>query len=763
MRINNYIILLFSVSLLLGCSGTRKIPEGDLLYVGHTIAVKKGEESKKVRKKIKSELNDLIRPKANKSIFGMRPGIFFYNLAGEVKKDKGFKHWLKYKLGAEPVLMSKVDLSYNQKVIQNYVENRGFFNPNSIADSTKNSKKVKANYEVVLNKQYKIKSIVFPKDSILLAKEIKQLEESSFLKIGEAYDLDDIKNERTRIDAKLKERGFYYFNEDYLLIQVDSTVANHEVDLLVKIKNNIPEKAKNQYKINDIYVYPSFNLKRDTVSKRKMDTIKYNDITIIDNKTVFKPFIFDKTLLFNKEDLYNRTTHNLSLNRLITLGTFKFVKNEFKENSLSKDQLDVYYYLTPLPKKSIQVEALAKTNSANYSGTELNINWSNRNLFKGAELLNISAFTGVEVQVAGQNKGFNVYRFGGEASLVWPRFIAPFEMSSGSAYVPKTKASLSYEYQLRTKLYSLKTFNASFGYLWKENERKEHNLSLVNISYTSPNDVSELYQSQIEENASLQKVIDKQLIFGTNYSYTYTNTMLKNRKNNIYFKGGIDLSGNSLGLLLGANDDENPKNLLGVPFSQYSKLELEFRHYYNFNKETTLASRIIVGAGIPYGNSKDLPFIKQFFIGGTSSIRAFRARSVGPGTFDGSTVTDNSFLPDQSGDLKLEFSTELRTQLYKLVKGAVFVDAGNIWLLNKNTDKPGAEFTGDFLNQLAVGTGVGLRFDFNFLVLRTDLAFPLRKPYLPKGNQWVIDDIRFSNAAWRKENLIFNLAIGYPF
>lgn len=763
MRIKHYIILLISASLFLACSGTSKIPEGDLLYIGHTLKIEKGEEAKKTRKAIQSELNELIRPKPNKAIFGIRPGIFFYNLVGEVKKDKGFKYWIKYKLGAEPVLMSKVDLAYNEKVIQNYVENKGFFNAVSKSDSIKKGKKAKANYSVKLNTQYKIKSVNFPKDSILLAKEINMLQENSILKVGQAYDLDDIKNERSRIDSRLKERGFYYFNEDYLLIKVDSTVANHEVNLRLTIKNNIPAKAKNQYKINNINVYPSFNLRRDTIAKRKQDTIHYNDITIIDNKPVFKPFIFDKTLLFHKGDLYNRTTHNLSLNRLITLGTFKFVKNEFKESVFDKNQLDVYYYLTPLPKKSIQVEALAKTNSANYSGTELNVNWSNRNVFKGAELLNISAFTGIEVQVSGQNNGFNVYRFGGEASLVWPRFISPFQMTSGSGYVPKTKVSLGYEYQLRTKLYSLKTFNGSFGYLWKENERKEHNFSLLNIAYTSPNDVTDLYLSKIDQNESLRKVIEKQLIFGTTYSYTYTNTMLKNKKNNIYFKAGIDLSGNSLGLLLGAKDYNNPKNLLGVPFSQYSKLETEFRHYYNFNKETTLASRIIVGAGIPYGNSKDMPFIKQFFIGGTSSIRAFRARSIGPGIFDGSTVADNSFLPDQSGDLKLEFSTELRTQIYKLVKGAVFVDAGNIWLLNKNSEKPGAEFTGQFLNQLAVGAGVGLRFDFSFLVLRTDVAFPLRKPYLPKGNQWVIGDINFSNGAWRKENLIFNLAIGYPF
>jgi outer membrane protein assembly factor BamA len=762
MKINNYIALFFFVMLFIGCSGTRKIPEGDLLYIGHSIDVVKGSEEKKVRKKIKSELKDLIRPIPNKSILGMRPGIFFYNLAGKVKKEKGFKYWLKYKIGEEPVLMSTVNLDYNKEVIQNYVENNGFFNAESKVDTITKGRKAKANYQVKLHNQYKVKSVTFPKDSTVLSKEINILKDKSVLNVGMPYSLYAIKTERSRIDGKLKERGFYYFNEEYLLVQVDSTVAKNEVDLFFKIKRETPEKAKIQYKINEVFVYPNFNLKRDTASTPVMDTILYGDFTIIDNKSVFKPIIFDKTLLFNKGDLYNRTTHNLSLNRLITLGTFKFVKNEFKVNNYFKNQLDAYYYLTPLPKKSIQIETLAKTNSANYSGTELNINWSNRNTFKGAELLSISAFTGLEVQVSGQNNGFNVYRFGGEASLIWPRFIAPIQMNSGGGYVPNTKASLRYEYQLRTKLYSLKTFNGSFGYLWKENERKEHNLSVVNIAFTSSNDVSDLYKSQIEASPSLQNIIDKQLIFGTNYSYTYTNTMLQNRRNNIYFKGGLDFSGNALALLMGANDSDNPKSIFGVPFSQYSKAEMEFRHYYNFNSETKLASRIIVGAGIPYGNSDHLPFIKQFFIGGTSSIRAFRARSIGPGTFDGSEVT-NSFLPDQSGDLKLEFSSELRTKIYSIVKGAVFIDAGNIWLRHKSDEKPGGEFSSQFLNQLAVGTGFGLRFDFKFLILRTDLAFPLRKPYLPKGNEWVLDEINFSDRSWRNENLIFNLAIGYPF
>ncbi|WP_147677817.1 translocation and assembly module lipoprotein TamL [Algibacter pacificus] len=762
MKINNPTPLLFLIALFYGCSGTRHIPEGDLLYIGHTIKVEKGNESKKTRKKIASNLDDLIRPIPNKSFLGMRPSLFFYNIFNNVKKDKGFKHWVKYKLGRAPVLMSKVDLEYNRQVIQNYVENNGFFNAGSKADSLRKGKKAEAEYNVKLNNQYKIKAVVFPKDTSVLAKEINKLKENSFLKIGKPYNLDLIKKERNRIDSKLKERGFYYFNEDYILTQVDSTVAKHEVNLLLKIKKETPQKAKKQYKINDVFVYPSFNLKKDTIANRKADTLNYQDLTIIDNKTVFKPFIFKKTLLFNKGDLYNRTTHNLSLNRLITLGTFKFVKNEFKVTNSTNQQLDAYYYLTPSQKKSIQIETLAKTNSANYSGGELNINWSNRNTFKGAELLKISAFSGLEVQVSGQNKGFNVYRFGGNANLIWPRFISPFRMSSGSAFVPNTTASLGYEHQKRTKLYALQTFNGLFGYTWKENERKEHNLNVLNMAYTSSSNISSLYKSQITESPSLQKIIDKQFILGSTYAYTYSNTMLKNRKTNTYFKGSLDLSGNLSSLILGANDSDNPKSILGVPFSQYAKVEAEFRYYYNFDKETTLANRIIVGAGMPYGNSKDLPFIKQFFIGGTSSIRAFQARSIGPGSYNG-TATSSAFLPDQSGDLKLELNTELRTKLYHFVKGAVFVDAGNIWLINKNNEKSRAQFSGDFLKELAVGTGIGLRFDFNFLILRTDLAFPIRKPYLPEGNRWVIDGINFGDSTWRNENLIFNLAIGYPF
>ena len=763
MKIKPLYIGLLLLFLLSSCSNTRYLAEGELLYLGPKIKVEGKEISKKERKALKKELTDLVRPKSNKKILRLRPKLYFYNLAGQPKKEKGFRHWLRNTVGEPPVLFSQVDLDFNKKVLQNYAENKSYFNTEVVTDSTRRGKKATADFVIKPGYSYKIKQVVFPTDSSALGKAIANIKDKSFLKVGESYDLAIVKAERMRIDVHLKEQGYFYFNADYLKVQVDSTVGNHQVDLILKVKNETPAQALDAYRIDNIIVYPNYSLNKKEEFKTN-DTIQhYHDLTIIDPKKTFNPRIFDRTLYFKKNDLYNRTNHNLSLNRLVTLGTFKFVKNQFKVSDTIGKYLDAYYYLTPLPKKSIRVEVLAKTNSANYSGTELNINWSNRNTFRGAELLNISVFGGLEVQVGGQNQGYNVYRVGGEVNLIWPRFLSPFRFDSSSGFVPKTKTTLGYEYQNRAKLYSLNSFKASYGYLWKENERKEHQLNVTEVSYVSPTNVSALYLQQTEANESLKKVIEKQLIFGPTYSYTYTNTMLTAKKHTVYFKTGFDVAGTIVGLATKANVKKGDTiNVFNVPFSQFAKIESEFRHFLKLSDNAQLASRIIIGAGYAYGNSSELPFIKQFFIGGTNSIRAFRARSIGPGSYDPSVET-NSFLPDQSGDIKLELNTEYRMKLVSVVHGAVFVDAGNIWLLNKNVAKPGAQFSGNFLNELAVGTGVGLRFDLSFLVLRTDFAFPLRKPYLPDGQRWVIDQVRFGDGTWRKDNLIFNLAIGYPF
>jgi outer membrane protein insertion porin family len=734
-----------------------------LLYTGGTVTVKDTILNKKDRKALESELEILLRPKPNKQILGLKPKLWFYNVAGEPKKQKGIRYWLRNKVGEAPVLFSKVDLEYNASVLRNFTENRGYFKTRVSTDSTVKDKRVTAEYIVIPKKQYKIKSVTFPQDSSEIAKVISKTSRRSLLKVGNPYDLDVIKAERERIDARLKEKGYYYFNPDYILAQVDSSKGDHEVKIKLKIKEETPVKATVAYKIDKILVYPNYSLSNDSAVYRKKDSKQYNDFTIIDTADTFKPRVFDRTIYFKKGDLYNRKDHNLTLNRFVNLGTFNFVKNEFKESDSIKNALDSYYYLTLLPKKFIRVEVLGKTNSASYTGTEINANWNNRNFFRGAELFTVSVFGGADFQLSGQNSGKNIYKLGAETSLTWPRFITPFRIEGNSEFVPRTKATLRYEYQKRTQLYALNSFNTSFGYLWKENIRKEHQFNIVDITYVSPNNVTPEYLEDIEEDASLGRVIEKQLIFGPTYSYTYTNTMQKRKKNTFYFNGELDLAGNITGLVTGANIKKNDTiKIFDVPFSQYVKIKADLRHYLKLGKESELASRIILGAGFAYGNSNTLPTSKQFVVGGTNSIRAFRARSLGPGSYK-AEVTSSDYVPDQSADLKLEFNTEYRAKLFSIVRGAVFVDAGNIWLLNADPNRPNAEITKDFMKQIAVGAGAGLRFDLSFLVLRTDLAFPLRIPYLPEGQRWVIDDINFGSGSWRKDNLIFNIAIGYPF
>ncbi|MEO6499472.1 MAG: BamA/TamA family outer membrane protein, partial [Mucilaginibacter sp.] len=577
---------------------------------------------------------------------------------------------------------------------------------------------------------------------------------------------DVFKTERLRIDARLKEKGFYYFSPEDIIMRVDSTIAGHQVDMFVTVKPETAERDRQIYTINNLYVYPSYSLTDTSLHLDK--AVPYRWYNVVENrkKKTIRPFAFKNTVLLHPGDVYNRTAHNNSLNRFVNLGPYKFVKNRFDPVDTDSSKLDVFYFLTPFPRKSLQVEVLGRTNSANFTGTQVNLNWKNRNAFKGAELLTVTAFGSTDVQISGQNGGFNVYQLGGQMRLTWPRFIAPFNIKSDNAYIPHTNLTLGYTLINRTKLYTLNSFNGSFGYEWKQNLRKTHELNLINITYVNPVNVTQLYQDSIDNshNPALQHVIDKQFTIGPSYSFTYTNTAEDYRTNTMYYNARIGLSGNLYGLVTGADTLAGKvRKIFGTPFNQYVKLENDFRFYHKTGPNSTIASRLLVGVGLPYGNSTVMPYSQQFSIGGSNSLRGFRARSIGPGAYyAGNTTATDGFLPDQAGDVRIEANLEYRPKLFSIVRGALFVDAGNIWLMRGN-GLPGVTFGKKFLGQIAADAGVGLRFDVTVLVLRADLAFPIRKPWMPEGQRWVFDKIDFGSAGWRDENLVFNIAIGYPF
>ena len=741
-----------------------------MLYTGAEVKIENDSLSKKSKKALKSELEDNLTPKPNSSFLGLRPKLFFYNIAKEPKKEKGFNYWLKYKIGEKPVLLSDVDREFNKDIIVNYSENKGYFNATATYDTVSKNKKAQVIYTLRPGNQYLINKVKFQNDSIPVTEEIVKVSDKTLLKEGNPFDLGVIKSERERIDNQLKQKGFYYFHPDNLIIQADSTVTkNHKVELNVKLKENTPDLAKQQFTIDKVIVFPNYNIRdvKDGKYNIPMDSdslAKYahDDIYVIDPEQKFKPKIFDRALYFKKGDLYNRADHNLTLNRLINLGVFKFVKNEFVISDSLNHKFDTYYLLTPRQIQSLRLEALGRTNSANYAGSELNLNWTHRNLFRGAEQFKASVYGAFDVQIGGPKDAKNLFRAGANAQLSIPRIVAPFRFNSSSAFVPRTNISIGYEFQNRTEYYTLNTFSGSFGYLWKENVRKEHDLKIIDITYVTPANVTPLYDSISAKSQALQRVVQKQLIFGPTYSYTYTNTMLP-KKNTIYYKGTLDLAGNLTGLFSGANvKDGKQKSIFGVPFSQYAKMEHDFRFYHKLGDKSSFASRFIGGIAYPYGNSDNIPFSKQFFSGGSNSIRAFRARTLGPGSFDPRTIKQGYYF-DQSGDIKLELNAEYRANIYKFLNVAFFADAGNIWLVNDDIQRPGAKFSSDFLSEIAVGAGFGLRLDFSILILRLDLAMPFRVPYYEKGDRWTFDKINFGNSSWRRDNLILNIAIGYPF
>lgn len=760
------LISLISGSLLVACNPTKHLPPNEKLYTGARVNVHGPSLTAREKKTLRDDLRGLTRPKPNTRFLGIPVKLNIYNMFRNSRKGL-FKN-LRDKYGEPPVLLSQVDLQQNVKVLQNHLENKGYFHAKLTADTTVRRKRARADYDAETGEQYTINSVHFPTDSSNVSLAIQQTIKNSLLKKDAPFDLDVIKAERTRIDALLKEKGFYFFSADYLLVKTDSTIGNHLVNMYVVVKPEAPWQAKEIYHINNVYIYSGYNLNMHRIDTLKSLAEVYSGYHIIDRNKRFKPYLFKETMQFKPGDVYNRTGHNQTLNRLINLNLFKFVKNRFEVVPVDSPKLDVYYYLTPLPSKSFRAEITTVTRSNNLNGSQLNLGWQHRNLFRSGAQVNITGYVGSDVQFSGAFKGYNTYRTGAGALFTIPRFVVPFAtLRKTGPFAPRTAIRLGYDILNRKKLYTLNSYRLEYGYNWKQNLQKSHELYPISISYAQPLNVTHIFDSLRLLFVGMEHIIDKQFILGSRYEYLYNQQANGIQLlNSWYFNGIVDLSGNIAGLLSGANIKKgDTAKIYNTPFSQYAKLEGDLRYYRKIGLKSTWANRINIGIGIPYGNSVQIPYIKQFFVGGNNSLRGFRSRSVGPGTyFPVPTNHDpNALLPDQTGDIKLEMNTEFRPHISGPLYGAIFLEGGNIWLKEDTafTHKPGSQFTGKFLKQLAVDAGVGIRLDITLFVIRFDVAFPLRKPWVIPPS--VIRDINFFNPVWRRQNLVYNLAIGYPF
>ena len=752
-----------SILFLVGCRATRHLPENDKLYTGASVTVSGPSLTSKQKKALKKSLEGLSKPKPNSKFLGLRPKLVVYNMFRNAKKGI-FKN-IREKHGEPPVLASQLNLTSNINSLENYLVNKGWFHGKVTGDTIVKGKTVKAIYKAETGLQYKINQVQFPSDSSALSEAIQLTVPNTLLKPGAPFDIDVIKAERQRIDAMLKEKGFYFFNDDNLLVRTDSTIGNQLVNLYVVVKRETPDAARAIYRINKVYIYTGYRLDADQQDTLKSQSTFHKGYNIVDRRKKYKPFLFEETMQFQPGEIYNRTDHNQTLNRLINLNLFKFVKNRFEPvPGIDSAKLDAYYYLTPQPKQSLRAELALITRSNNLNGSQVNLSYFNRNIGRNGSQLQLSGYVGSDVQFSGALKGYNTYRVGGEIVYALPRFAIPLlKIKHRGPYAPRTSFKLGYDVLNRQQLYTLNSYRAEYGFTWKKNLQRVHELFPVSITYTEPLNVTDEYRALQATIPGLERAIEPQFILGGRYQFIF-NQLANNAqpKSAFYFSGVADFSGNIAGLITGANAKKVKTVKIGtVPFSQYIQAGADVRHYLKVGLKSTWVNRIDIGIGIPYGNSLQVPYVKQFFVGGNNSLRGFRSRSVGPGTFF--PVGANQIIPDQTGDIKLELNSEFRPHIAGPLYGAIFIDAGNIWLFNDSTytNKPGSQFSSKFLKQLAVDVGVGLRLDITLFVIRFDAGFPIRKPWVIP--QSVLNQVNFSSRDWRKQNLVFNVAIGYPF
>ena len=752
-----FIVFFIAFTGLYSCAVKKYIPEDELLFRGGEVTIKDTVDIKDKRG-LESELQDLLYPEPNKRIVWLYPGLHYYYKAQ--KEKPGFiTRFLNKKIGEEPVYFSDVNIELTEDLIENRLQNSGFFDAkiSSAIKKDSTSKKATTDYTVIIGKPYELDNYTIEVDSADSAysfpvyKEIQHSLEETILTKGSRYDLDAFKAERNRIDQYLKERGYYNFNSSFILFQADTNLnKNRQYNLYLTLKEGVPFKSKVPYLVDTVIVYP--NISRDT-SNVIEDTTVIEHVIFLQNRLVFKPHRLRPFVLIEPEQLYSPTKSKYTSQRISSIGTYKFVNIQYKEaDSIGTDSLKIRHLnatisLSPLTKRSIRAELQGVTKSNNFTGPNLGITYLNRNVFKGGENFSASGKMGYEKQFGNKTNGSSSLLLGLNVSLVYPRLIFPGNLSKYFRYsIPKTKISAGADYFRRTKLYSLNSYSASFGYYWNANRYVTHQLNPVTITYLQLSKRSDQFNAILAENPFLQRSFEQQFIAGLAYSFTYNELVNKAKKGRFSIKMNFDIAGNVLSLLGRKKDGDSIKSFLNLTFAQYVKVDLDLSYHYDIKPNgQTIIGRFFGGIGVPYGNSSTLPYTKQYFSGGSYSVRAFQIRGIGPGVYN---PEDNSNLYfDRSGDIRLEGNVEYRFPIISVLKGALFADAGNIWNLNNNL--PGGKFTPDFMKQIGVGVGLGLRVDVQGFVIRLDLAAPIKHP----TSTWTFD----------YKNPVLNFAIGYPF
>jgi outer membrane protein assembly factor BamA len=773
------------------CSVTRKIPEGQ--YLLQKVKIEADKSTPRKERITAGDLEKYVRQTPNKRFLGTNFYVWLYEQANPDKQN-WWNNW-KRRIGQEPVLL---DMSLTDRSAENlkiYMVSKGF-RASQVAfevDTTSRRKRAKVTYRTRQGEPYRIDSISYRFRDKFLEPIILADTANTLIHRGSMFDMTLLERERERITAYLKERGYYNFTVNNIIPYADTLIGNRRVNLELIFEQHLtgynerglPVRDNNTvYRIDQINVFPDYDpvaARTDSTLFSRLDTIYYRGLNIIyEKRPNLRPAILRQAVPLYPNYVYNSAQVNRAYTDLMSLGYFKSAKIAFVEQPRDVDVTNYVSYIgasadstqtrytkegylqcnilcTPALKQSFKVELEGSTTTSFY-GLKATLGYQNRNIFRGAESFDVSFTAGYEFMKAPDAKKKRATELGVTTGLTFPRFLMPWRTRRfRSVNQPKTKVELSVNFQDRP-YYRRTLSSAGITYMWANNRYSSFSLRPVDINVVDvkrdPNGNS-FFDNM--KNKYLINSFKTQFIGGMAFGYSYNNQLKNLGGNATNIRFNFETAGNLIDgiehLFYSKPANKDAYTIFGLEYSQYFRTDLSISRKIMLGEVTALVGRLYGGVAMAYGNSTSVPFDRQFYAGGSNGMRGWAPRSLG----QGSLPNPHDDFPMQTGDVKLEANLELRFPIWGMVHGATFFDLGNIWYIRQSSDyaRDAVFYFDKFYKQLGFNTGLGIRLDIKFAVLRLDWGVQLHNPNNPAGERWI------HNLRWK--NTALNFGVGYPF
>ncbi len=681
------------------------------------------------------------------------------------KKESKLKEgsWLAKAVGEPPAIYDSSAINNTAKQMQLYIRSNGYLSGRvkykaDTLRGNKKYKKVNVRYLVKEGEPHIIRNVRYEAEDDYVQWHLDFDHNKSLLKSGKIYKIGNVTAERSRINTYLKNYGFYKFKKQYISFQVDTSVGSKNVDITILVRNPETPDRHQQYKIRNIY----FTI--EDSQRKANDTTEYKGVYYIISSEKYSKKILSNHIHFQSGVNYELNNLRKSQKELGNIDVFKYININFHE--VDSNKLDVQIYASPFDKYELSSEFGVSVNLQGQTipGPFANLTFRDRNVFRGFEIFEANVRYSIEGQISltDQNEVRKLREIGTNTSLIFPKILIPTKLKyKFSSFNPKSRLTLGFS-DVDRQEYRRTSFKTALTYSWQP-ERKINYIVTpfdVNIlnSVIKTNDFR-TYLNTLQLNGNnLKQSFEPSIVSGFTLSRIYNNNFNNGLKNAWYNRLSLEAGGSLFSVMDKSLPTENNDSILSLPYYQFAKFQFDIRHYHPLSTTSTVVGRINIGAAKPYGASDVLPYEKFFFTGGSNSVRAWSPRRLGPGSYTPDLTSTGLFdyRFEQPGEILIEGNLELRGKLFSFVHGALFLDIGNVYTFESDNTRPGAQFQlNSFINDLAIGSGAGLRFDFSFLILRLDLGMKVKDPARDVGNRFV----KFGE----KGQFALNFGIGYPF